>query len=310
MNETGLVVSRTFDRMSPAPLLQLHRHGDGYIAFATERDGEDFRPLVSIRAGELEEWFPLFRDQLLKDSFVGINADWRLRKYGEHGDSYGYPLHRRDRLRYINACYVDIDHYKLGLDVGTVIGRVINLQDSGQLPHASMIVRSGNGLWLLWLVCDPKDPNQSPGAFPDKLDLYGRIQEAIIERLLPLGADPAARDATRHIRVPGSLHSESESTVEWWIQGRADSGYIYTLQELALLLKATPTRRHGREVIAHNPRKRRGWVALNARRLRDFNTLRAIRGGFCEGCRNNAAKIYAWLLRCRPGRRNGYRPRH
>ncbi len=23
-----------------------------------------------------------------------------------------------------------------------------------------------------------------------------------------------------------------------------------------------------------------------------------MRGGFCEGCRNNAAKIYAWLLRC------------
>src|SRR5664279_2142498 len=53
-----------------------------------------------------------------------------------------------------------------------------------------------------------------------------------------------------------------------------------------------------REIIAHNPRKRRGWVALNARRLRDFNTLRSLRGGFSEGCRNNAAKIYSWLLRC------------
>ena len=49
---------------------------------------------------------------------------------------------------------------------------------------------------------------------------------------------------------------------------------------------------------AHNPAKRRGWVALNASRLRDFNTLRAERGGFSEGCRNNAAKLYAWLLRC------------
>jgi hypothetical protein len=294
----GLAVSRRFAQVSPAPILYLHRHQDGYIAFATERDDGDFRPLVAIRAGELEEWFPLFRDQLLKDAFVGINSDWRLRKYGDHSDSYGYPLHRSNRLRHINACYVDIDHYKLGLDVGTVIGRVINLQDSGQLPHASMIVKSGNGLWLLWLVCDPREPDQSPGAFPDKLDLYSRIQESIIERLLPLGADAAARDATRHIRLPGSLHGESENVVEWWVQGRADSGYIYTLQELALLLKATPSRRHGRETIAHNPRKRRGWVALNARRLRDFNTLRAMRGGFYDGCRNNAAKIYAWLLRC------------
>jgi hypothetical protein len=30
-------------------------------------------------------------------------------------------------------------------------------------------------------------------------------------------------------------------------------------------------------------------------RLRDFNRLRALRGGFSEGCQNNAAKIYAWL---------------
>lgn len=295
---TSLTISKAYSEVAPAPILHLHRHQDGYIAFATERDGEDFRPLVSIRASELETWFPFFRDQLLKDAYVGINADWRLRSYGEHGNSYGYPLHRTDRLRYINAAYVDIDCYKLGLDIGTVIGRVINLQDSGQLPHASVLVNSGQGLWLLWLVCDPKDPEQSPGAFPDKLDLYSKIQESIIERLLPLGADPAARDATRHIRLPGSLHSGAETTVEWWIQGHGQSGYVYTLQELASRLNATPTKRHGREVTAHNPRKRRGWVALNARRLREFNTLRALRSGFSEGCRNNAAKVYAWLLRC------------
>ena len=294
----SLIIAKTYDEVSPAPILALHRHQDGYIAFATERDGEDFCPLVSIRVGELENWFPLFRDRFLKDSYCSINADWRLRSYGEHGDVYGYPLHRSDRLRYINACYVDVDYYKLGLDLGTVIGRVINLQDSGQLPHASMLVNSGQGLWLLWLVCDPNAPEKSPGAFPDKLDLYRRIQESIIERLLPLGADSAACDATRHIRLPGSLHTGSETLVEWWIQGRGDRGYVYTLRELASLLNAAPTRRHGREIVAHNPRKRRGWVALNATRLRDFNTLRALRGGFSEGCRNNAAKIYAWLLRC------------
>jgi hypothetical protein len=298
MRKPGLVVAKTFAEVTPAPILHLHRHADGYIAFATERDGEDWRPLVSIRAGELETWFPLFREQLLKDSFVGINADFRLRSYGDHGAAYGYPLHRTNRLRYVNACYADLDCYKLGLDVGTVIGRVINLQDSGQLPHASMIVRSGRGLWLLWLIHDPKTPDQSAGAFPDKLDLYARIQQAIIERLLHLGADPAARDATRHIRVPGSLHTAAESTVEWWVQGRSETGYTYTLQELAERLRVVGTIRHGREVVAHNPAKRRGWVALNARRLREFNTLRAMRGGFSEGHRNNAAKIYAWLLYC------------
>ncbi len=37
---------------------------------------------------------------------------------------------------------------------------------------------------------------------------------------------------------------------------------------------------------------------LNARRLREFSVLRAMRGGFAEGCRNRAVLVYAWLLRC------------
>jgi hypothetical protein len=112
-----------------------------------------------------------------------------------------------------------------------------------------------------------------------------------------LGADLAANDATRYIRLPGSLHTESENTVEWWIQGQAGGGHMYTLAELAAAFNVLPTRRRRGGFISRNPAKRRGWVALNASRLRDFNALRALRGGFTLGCRNNAAKIYAWLLR-------------
>src|SRR5690348_15476421 len=97
-----LSIEKRYAEVAPAPILHLHRHQDGYISFARERDGDDWRPLVSIRASELERWLPLFRDQLQKDAYVGINADWRIRSYGEHGKAYGYPLHRSDRLRYIN----------------------------------------------------------------------------------------------------------------------------------------------------------------------------------------------------------------
>jgi hypothetical protein len=299
MNTVNKVLpeSRRFSEISTVPILQLHRHRDGYIAFATKRDDDDFRPRVAIRAGGLESWFPAFREQFEKDSYVAINADWRLRSHGADGDEYGYPLHCGASLRYINACYVDIDFHILGLDFGTVIGRVVNLQDAGQLPHASMIVRSGQGVWLLWLLHDVQDPDLSQRAFPDKLELYRRIQDAIIERLVPLGADMAAKDAARYLRLPGSLNADSETIVEWWIQGANEAGYIYTLPELAKLFNVIPAKRHRGEIVARNPAKRRGWVALNAQRLRDFNTLRAVRGGFSDGCRNNAAKIYAWLLR-------------
>ena len=57
-----LSIVERYGAISGAPILNLHRHQDGYIAFATERDGEDFRPLVAIRASELETYFPQFRD--------------------------------------------------------------------------------------------------------------------------------------------------------------------------------------------------------------------------------------------------------
>jgi hypothetical protein len=78
-----------------APILALHRHHDGYVAFAVARDGgEDFRPLISIRRDELVRYFPEFREQLLKDAYVSISADWRLQRYGKNGPAYGHPINR------------------------------------------------------------------------------------------------------------------------------------------------------------------------------------------------------------------------
>jgi hypothetical protein len=121
----------------------------------------------------------------------------------------------------------------------------------------------------------------------------------LIDRLLALGADPAARDAARYIRIPGSLNTSSENTIEWWIQGSEDGGHVYDLFELAKRLRITPTQRLKREVKTRNPAKRRGLEAMMAERWREFCQVWAMRGRFSDGCRHNAVKIYAWLLRYR-----------
>ncbi len=136
--------------------------------------------------------------------------------------------------------------------------------------------------------------------------LYARIQRAIGERLSTLGADLQAHDAARHIRIPGSLHTGSEKYVRWWIQGVGASGITYELAELAHFF-GVPVRKLNPQVRRifdeagkeKNRSKRKGWEALNERRLRDFVKLMAMRGGgFNVGCRNRAAMLYAWLLRC------------
>ena len=285
-----------------APILALHRHDDGYIAFAVARDAaEDFRPLISVRRDELARYFPEFRRQLLKDAYVSINADWRLQRYGKEGPAYGHPLHRTDRLRYLCAAYADLDYYRLGVNFSQALGKVVEMQDAGALPKASIIVKSGRGMWLVYLLHDPNDTTRAPRAFPEKLALYFRLQKAIVERLAAVGADPCGKDATRYIRVPGSLHSGSEQHAQWWIQGEGPRAYSYSLAELCQLFGVEAPQRHVRERAAIDSEtsdmKRRGWVALNARRLRDFNLLRSLRGGFEKGCRSYAALLYAHLLR-------------
>lgn len=288
-----------------APIRALHRHADGYVAFATKSEDE-FHPLVSIRADELQTYFPEFQQQLFKDSFVSINAGYRLRNRQDRGKPKGYPRHDSNSLRYLCACYADLDHYKIGASFYETLARVVWAQDHQVIPPASIIVRSGRGMWLLWFLRDPKNPDQAAGAWNDKIDVYCKIQRAIGKKLEGLGADLAANDAARHIRVPGSLHTghtEGSGFVTWWLQGSGNKGFTYTLDDLAAFFHVEPRKLHpkSREAFdeAKKPttKRRRGWQALNSYRLRDFEILRSLRGGFLRGTRNNAAKIYAWLLR-------------
>ena len=288
-------------------IMALHRHTDGYVSFSIGTE-DGLRPHIAIRADELETYFPEFQQRFLKDAYVGINAGYKTRNRQDRGKPKGYPLHRTENLRYLCACYVDLDYYKSGASFYETVVGVLWAQDNQVIPHASIIVRSGRGMWLLWFLRDPDNPDQAAKAFPEKRDLYGQINRAIGQKLKGLGADPAANDAARHIRIPGSLHTghtAGSGYVEWLVQksSRNPDGYVYTLDELAAFFHVEPRKLHpkSREAFDEDKKpkteRRRGWQALNSYRLRDFETLQSLRGGFIRGTRNNAAKIYAWLLK-------------
>lgn len=133
--------------------------------------------------------------------------------------------------------------------------------------------------------------------------MYLRIERAIVNRLTDLGSDAAARCAVRRVRIAGSFHTGSEQYVQWWIQGKERHGYSYALAELAERFGVDQkihrtTRRAFTEGDKPKNARSRGWRRLTQYRLREFRLLRSSRGGFSEGCRNHAALIYAFLLRC------------
>ena len=287
-------------------ILEIHRHRDGVVTF--HRKGKQpgqFENLFGIRAKDLPERFSGLREALNCDSYFSINAFWHPDQKSEWLSAT--EARQSGRLRFLCAAYTDLDIHNVELNFGTALAKVLEYQDEGVIPPASLIVRSGRGMWLLWLLHDPKNPGQPPRAFPEKLRLYLQVNRAIGELLCSLGADPAARDAVRLMRVPGSVHPLATEClrVKYWIQASEQGKpYSYTLDDLTRWFRiASPDlapveRKALLEAERPAGSRARGFAQLNARRLREFSLLRAMRGGFAEGCRNHALLVYAWLLRC------------
>jgi hypothetical protein len=157
------------------------------------------------------------------------------------------------------------------------------------------------GYGFFWLLRDENDPASAHlDAYQDNwrnhLQLHGRINQAIVRRLSAIGSDPAATDAVRSIRLPGSFRDDTEEYVEWhW----ADENNIptYTLSELGNRFGVNqPGARNEKNSVRQAgqcPARRAGYDAANHSRLRVLRKLQDLRGGMTEGHRNVAAFMLA-----------------
>jgi len=286
-----------FPRSLPEPdagaVLKFHRAEDAYLTLHRKPDANTFVNLGAFRPGELAEMFPELREELERDSYFSVNG-------------YAFPLRRgkTKHLRYLNACYADLDAY--GLSGSEALGKTVQAIAEGVVPSASIFGLSGRGVWLFWLLRDATEPELPQRAFPEKRLLYSRVQKALHERIKnvwpELEPDGNALDMVRVTRVPGSVNGRNEQRVVHFASlTPAGKLRVYTLEELADFVdveerKPVPAKilRFGRRL----PNNRNGWTARWEKALRYFQALLALRGGgFIEGCRNNGAYIYSLLLR-------------
>jgi len=285
------------------PILEIHRGPDAFVSFHRKCNGK-MDNLGSVLTSELETMFPQFAAELETDSYFSVNSFYRAGYSGECLPGLK-PAHRRGiDARYLNACFVDIDFHDQAspFDFGHQFGQIITLQDKGIIPPASMMMRSGRGLWLYWLLVDSKNATLPPRAFSEKVLAYNAIEIELIRRT---NGDMAAHDVARITRVPGSINSKvgDAMRVMFWTQRAANGrAYVYTLESLAGFLGIElPLVRRGRRVSEPRPeasaRGLKGWQALWQYRFDDFQTLFKIRGRFSEGCRNWAAYYYGVILR-------------
>lgn len=110
-----------------------------------------------------------------------------------------------DKLKRLNALYVDIDCYKQGLSKAAVLDELEADYFESVIPTPTFVIDSGRGLYLVW-----KLRNEDRNALPR----WERVQNYLIETLKELGADPACRDSARILRIPFSRNTKSGTDVE------------------------------------------------------------------------------------------------
>lgn len=107
-----------------------------------------------------------------------------------------------DHLKSLRALYVDIDR-PLRLD------EIDDALHAAKLPFPSLIVWSGRGVHLYWLHA-PMPARVLP--------VWQRCQDTLVKALQFAGADPAAKDCARVLRLCGTLNPKN---------GHVVTGHIY-----------------------------------------------------------------------------------
>ena len=131
-----------------------------------------------------------------------------------------YKTYRRlEYLKELKALFIDLDTYKTGFTKEQIL---MNLNDNHfkqSIPIPNLIIDSGRGLYLIWLI------NKVPSM---ALPLWKAVEEYFYKTLKEFGADIQALDATRILRVPGSINSKTNTEVKII----DEYNYLYDLREI------------------------------------------------------------------------------
>ena len=129
------------------------------------------------------------------------------------------PCRRLENIKELNTLFIDLDYYKTGKTRNQVLMDLEKNYFNQSIPIPNYVIDSGRGMYLIWII----------NAVPSKaLPLWKAVQEYLYNQLKCFGADRQALDATRILRVPGSINSKSKTVVNILDEYE----YVYDLREI------------------------------------------------------------------------------
>jgi len=201
------------------------------------------------------------------------------------------PNRRVVNLARIGLLFADLDTYRLPWALGrspeALAQSALYLCLEEGVPPPSILVFSGRGLQAKWLLNRPV-PRQA-------LPRWNACQRHLIDRLKVIGADVAAKDASRVLRLVETVNSRSGEICRVVHLESGEDGHPlrYDFEDLAeaLLPVARITleeQRKARKLKVLNGGKKSNLRAFSGRqlawdRLEDLRRLAVMRGGVKEG---------------------------
>jgi hypothetical protein len=194
----------------------------------------------------------------------------------------------------IGLLFADLDTYKTPWAAGRtpeeLAESVLYCCAADGMPTPSLIVFSGRGLQAKWLLEKPL-PRQA-------LPRWRACERHLVAKLTHFGADPAATDAARVLRVPGTYNRKSGDVCRVVHVANGHDGQVlrYDFDYLAEFLlpfsrDELASRRQAKAAKKQDKSKAKtGLKSFSASqlswdRLEDLRKLAGLRGGIAEGQR-------------------------
>lgn len=193
------------------------------------------------------------------------------------------PYRRLECIKELNTLFIDLDYYKTGKTREQALMNLEKNYFNKIVPIPNYVIDSGRGMYLIWLI------NSVPSM---ALPLWKSIQDYFYKVLKDFGADRQALDATRILRVPGSINSKSKTVVD--IIDEYD--YIYDLREIQneFLPELKPyEKKKGRPSKVNYIFRER---SLYFGRIQDIIKLCELREGDLKGHREFVLFLYRYYL--------------
>lgn len=197
------------------------------------------------------------------------------------------PNRRVVNLARIGLCFVDVDTYHSDLMQGKSLDAQVqtllwHINDMN-LPEPSLVMFSGRGLYVKWFLETPA-PKQA-------LPRWNALQRELVTALEPLGADQGAKDASRVLRIEGTVNSKSgEVACVVWASEKTYDFDLFCEHVLPVSREVIEQRRQkkqlksvGKPKLQFKQRKTKSIQMLNWTRLNDLRAICELRGGISEG---------------------------